>query len=64
MADYRAYRVNKSGRISRPPTIIDADSDEQAAELAAQILEGHDLELWHGARHVVTLKARTTAAVC
>jgi hypothetical protein len=62
---YRAYPVNAAPRpgaphIAAPPHIIECDNDDQAIGQARQLVDGHDIELWEGARFVIGIK-RTDA---
>jgi glycyl-tRNA synthetase beta subunit len=57
MAAYRAYRVDQNKHIKGPPMLIVADNDAQATEQAKQFVDGCDVELWDGARMVLTVKA-------
>jgi hypothetical protein len=46
MPIYRAYLIDKDNRVdSYKP--IDADSDEKVLEAARQLVDGHDVEVWH-----------------
>jgi hypothetical protein len=58
VAEYRAYLLNKVGRISQPATIIVADTDEEAIKAANQLAGTDDIALWQGNRSVTTLKRR------
>ena len=35
---------------------LDCANDEEATENAAQLLDGHDLEVWHRERRVARMK--------
>ncbi|MGV7215033.1 hypothetical protein [Bradyrhizobium sp. UFLA05-112] len=56
--DYRAYILDEDGRITGVHELECAD-DEEAKEKATQLLDGHDLDIWHRARHVARLKRHT-----
>jgi hypothetical protein len=56
---YRFYAINpKDGHISRPPTDFDLPNDEAANEKAKQRLDGHDIEIWQGARIVAYFNSK------
>jgi hypothetical protein len=54
MAVYRAYLMDCEGHITAAE-VIEADCDERALEIAKQYVDGHDVELWDGARKVAHL---------
>lgn len=54
--DYRAYILNDEGHISSYVE-LQCCTDEEAKEHAAQLLDGHDIEVWQQARTVAILKA-------
>jgi hypothetical protein len=56
MPDYRAYKI-KNDHVDGVPTIITCDSDQQAIDAAKALADGHDVELWEGARFVIGIKA-------
>jgi len=56
--DYRAYILDDDGRIIGVHELNCADDDE-AKEKAAQLLDGHDLEIWRRERRVARLKHHT-----
>jgi len=56
--DYRAYILDDDGRITGVHELDCADDDE-AKEKAAQLLDGHDLDVWQRARHIARLKHHT-----
>jgi hypothetical protein len=52
---YRVYILNEEGHISRFRELDCAD-DEEAKHIAAQMLDGHDFELWQEKRLVAILR--------
>jgi hypothetical protein len=54
MAHYRAYILNREGRIMEAVD-LDCTDDAAAAESAKQLDDGHDVELWRNARVVSKL---------
>ena len=54
MVDYRAYTVGRDGHFIDYEPLVCAD-DAEAIEKAKQLLDGHDVELWCGARVVIRL---------
>jgi hypothetical protein len=60
MADYRAYTVGHDGHfIGYEPLVC--GSDKEATEKAKRFVDGHDIELWSGARLVVRLSHKPTS---
>ena len=51
MADYRLYGLDGVNKVASGEWIEAAD-DETAIEVATQIMDGHDCELWQGSRFV------------
>jgi hypothetical protein len=58
MPTYRIYSVNGKYHISEPPQVIECEGDDAAIALAAQYLDGHDLEIWNGARLVKRIPSK------
>jgi hypothetical protein len=54
MAHYRAYILNRDGRIMEAVDLDCAD-DAAATKAARQLDDGHDVELWQQARVVTRL---------
>jgi hypothetical protein len=52
---YRVYILNDEGHISRFRE-LDCVDDEEARHIAAQMLDGHDFELWQEKRPVTILR--------
>jgi hypothetical protein len=55
MAEYRAYLVGPDGHFVGFEPLVCID-DAKAIEQVEQLADGHDVELWNGARHVVVLQ--------
>jgi hypothetical protein len=56
--DYRAYTVGDDGHfIAHEPLVC--GNDEEAIENAKRFVDGHDIELWNGARLVIRLSHKT-----
>jgi hypothetical protein len=53
--DYRAYILDESGRICGVRE-LDCANDEEAKTQAAQMLDGHDLEVWHRKQRIAVLR--------
>jgi hypothetical protein len=53
--EYRAYAVGPDDHFVGFHVFV-AANDEVAFERARQLVDGHDLELWNGARFVAKLK--------
>ena len=53
---YRIYAFDGGNTIAGPPVIIECDNDGEAISQARCLLDGRDIEVWHGARCVTRLK--------
>lgn len=60
MTDYRAYPITGDNHIEQPAIVVTADNDEQAIQRSLPLVNGHDVELWEGARLVTRLKSGAT----
>jgi hypothetical protein len=58
MANYRVYVVGSDGHFI-DVVALECGDDAEATKRAAQLVDGHDVELWQGARKVVTLPRKT-----
>jgi hypothetical protein len=58
MAEYRAYTVGIDGHFIGFKALVCAD-DAEAIKKATRLVDGHDIELWSGARFIIRL-SRTT----
>jgi len=59
MPGYRFYAISpKDGHISLPPTDFNLPNDDAANEKAKQLLDGHDIEIWQGARIVAHFNSK------
>jgi hypothetical protein len=56
MPDYRVYPVDKNDHVLGAPNVVTCDSDQEAIEKARPLVNGHDVELWQGARQVGRIK--------
>ncbi len=57
MSDYKAYLINSDGHIFQAMNLDMAD-DAAALEAALHLVDGHDVELWQGARKSQTSSVR------
>ena len=55
MQEYRAYLVDPEGHIVGRTDLVCAD-DATAKEQAQQLVDGHDVELWQGAKKLAIFK--------
>ena len=55
MANYRLYGLDEVNKVASGEW-IEADDDERAIEVAKQLMDGHDCELWQRTRLVARLK--------
>ncbi len=58
MPRYRAYLIDKSGRISGPAAVLECTNDQDVTQKAASLVDGHDIEVWDGPRFVIALKSK------
>ena len=58
MPKYRAYQMDKEGRVIGLPDIITCDDDETAIKEAKPLGNGDQVEVWHGDRLVARLPRR------
>jgi hypothetical protein len=58
MAEYRAYTIGTDGHIVGFEALVCAD-DAEAINKVRRLVDGHDIELWSGARFIIRL-SRTT----
>jgi hypothetical protein len=56
MPEYRAYVVGLDGHFTDFEGMI-CEDDAKAIEKARRLVDGHDVELWNGARLVIRLNA-------
>ena len=57
MPEYRAYRI-KDEHVAGVPDIVVADNDQEAIDEAKRLTNGHDIELWNGARFVIGIRSK------
>jgi hypothetical protein len=55
---YRAYVLDDEGHITGVHE-MNCANDEEARQKAAQLLDGHELEVWNRQRRVARLKPQT-----
>jgi hypothetical protein len=58
MPKYRAYQMDKEGRVIGLPDIITRDDDETAIKRAKLLGNGDQVEVWHGDRLVTRFPGR------
>ena len=56
MLEYRIYTPTDSDEIVALPQNVICENDVEAVRQANQLLDGHDIEVWQGARLVTRLK--------
>jgi hypothetical protein len=54
MAEYRAYIVGPDGHFKGYEGLV-CNDDAQAIDQAKRLVDGHDVEIWSGARFVTRL---------
>lgn len=57
MADYRLYGLDGVNKVSSGEW-FEADDDEAAIEVAKNMMDGHDCELWEGRRFVMRIPSQ------
>ena len=55
MAEYRAHIIGQDGGLLREVMLLCPD-DEIAKQYAKQLVDGHDVELWHHDRKIKTFR--------
>ena len=55
MTGYRLYGLDGVDKVASGEW-IDADDDEAAIAIARSLMDGHECELWQGARRVARIK--------
>ena len=55
MREYRVFFIERNNRISSVPEIIECADDQDAIQKAMPLVDGHDVEIWHGDRLVSRL---------
>jgi hypothetical protein len=53
--EYRIFKIGKDGRISSPPEIVTAETDDEAISKAKAMKGALDAEIWEGTRLVCRL---------
>jgi hypothetical protein len=57
VADYRLYGLDGVNKVSTGEW-FEAEDDETAVEVAKNMMDGHDCELWQGKRFVSRIEHR------
>ena len=52
MPQYRIYTVKPGGHLLGPSNVVECPNDQDAVNEAKQLLDGHLIEIWQGARMV------------
>jgi len=55
VTDYRLYGLDGVDRVASGEW-FEADDDDAAVEVARQMMDGHDCELWQGSRLVARIR--------
>jgi hypothetical protein len=56
MPEYRAYTVSLDGHFTGFEGMMICEDDAKAIENAKRLVDGHDVEVWNGARLVIRLQ--------
>jgi hypothetical protein len=59
VTDYRLYGLDGVDRVASGEW-FEADDDDAAVEVARQMMDGHDCELWQGSRLVARIRRERT----
>ena len=59
MTDYRLYGLDGVDKVASGEW-FEADDDDAAVEVARQMMDGHDCELWQGSRLVARIRRERT----
>jgi len=62
MPDYYAYLIGVDGHIAKRVAIVCGD-DEEAKDLAKQMVDGHAVELWRGACMIAAFEPEKVVSV-
>ena len=57
MPDYRAYIMGSDNHFYSS-TVVKADNNEHAVEVAMSLVDGHDIELWHLDRKIAVCRTK------
>jgi hypothetical protein len=57
MLEYRVYPISEDNHVSGAPKIIVCATDQDAISEARRLLDGKDIEVWHGTRMVIRLSS-------
>ena len=57
VVDYRLYGLDGVDKVASGEW-FEADDDNAAIEVATQMMDGHDCELWQGSRFVARIRHR------
>ena len=57
MPHYLIYTLAGKSRIVAPPDEVECKNDEEAINEAYIMMDGDDVEVWAGPRHVMRIKA-------
>ena len=57
MPDYHAYFLGPDGHIQHRVDLF-CDDEEDAKRRVKQLVDGHDVELWQGARRIETFRSK------
>ena len=55
MKMYRVFRVSPNGRIWEPPQVFYCQTDDEALSIAQAMTSVSSVEIWEGARFIVSL---------
>jgi hypothetical protein len=57
MIDSRIFKTSENGSVTAPAEIIRCATDEEAIERARAFVNGQSVEVWDGARQVISIPA-------
>jgi hypothetical protein len=58
---YRLYTVDRKGKLSGPPHIVECKDDAAAMDEARKYVDGHDIEIWRDNKRVGLIASQDRA---
>ncbi len=60
MPAYRFYTMSTDGHIAGPPKVLDCVEDQEALRHASNLVDGHAIEVWDGARFIARIEPKSS----
>jgi len=58
MPEYRVYVIGEDGHFQKSIPLV-CTGDDEARQHAEQLVDGHDVELWHRDRKIATFERKS-----